>query len=224
MNALVLDIRRMSPWRIGSLSLVLAVHGMVLVLASLALAPEASRTHVAQTLPVQVEWLQRNRMAPSPMPPMPRAPERHAVQRHLPMPARVIEPVTMAPVSSDQAVAQALASPLDAVAGEQQGAVIPHAGPSAGHSSGLSVLSSPAPIYPPRARRAGLQGEVVLRIRVGADGLPREVRVIRSSGHAELDRAAQRQVMARWRFEAPQVDGRSIEAWGDVPVRFSLSG
>jgi protein TonB len=46
------------------------------------------------------------------------------------------------------------------------------------------------PPYPDSARRAGIQGRVVLRVEVAADGTPTEVAVLRSSGSAKLDRAA----------------------------------
>ncbi len=44
--------------------------------------------------------------------------------------------------------------------------------------------------YPPRARREGWQGAVLLRFRVNSDGSLAAIRVVRSSGYALLDRAA----------------------------------
>lgn len=44
--------------------------------------------------------------------------------------------------------------------------------------------------YPPAARRAGLEGQVVLRIRLGRDGTVIETALAGSSGHAVLDEAA----------------------------------
>ncbi len=46
--------------------------------------------------------------------------------------------------------------------------------------------------YPPRARRRGWEGEVLLGLRIDADGRLRDIRLLHSSGHAVLDRAALR--------------------------------
>src|SRR5690606_18950829 len=52
------------------------------------------------------------------------------------------------------------------------------------------VLDAPAPEYPPAALRAGISGEVVIRIDVGADGRPASLEIVRSSRNRDLDRAA----------------------------------
>lgn len=44
--------------------------------------------------------------------------------------------------------------------------------------------------YPPRARREGWQGVVLLRFRINSDGTIAAMGVAHSSGHALLDRAA----------------------------------
>ncbi len=82
--------------------------------------------------------------------------------------------------------------------------------------------SPPAPpTYPRRAIDLGQEGEVVIRALVGPDGESREIRIFRSSGVPLLDDAALRAVR-RWAFEAAQINGRAIEAWVEVPVRFQL--
>lgn len=50
--------------------------------------------------------------------------------------------------------------------------------------------------YPPLARSRGWQGEVRLGVRVGSDGRLSRVRVLQTSGHALLDRAAVRSLHA----------------------------
>lgn len=82
--------------------------------------------------------------------------------------------------------------------------------------------SPPAPpTYPRRAIDMGQEGEVVIRALVGPDGESREIRIFRSSGVGLLDDAALRAVR-RWAFEAAQINGRAVEAWVEVPVRFHL--
>jgi len=70
-------------------------------------------------------------------------------------------------------------------------------------------------IYPEEAVRRGEQGEVLLRIRIGKGGIPKEVRITRSSGALRLDEAARRGVVRA----APLP---SDPGWVEVPVRFRL--
>ncbi len=70
-------------------------------------------------------------------------------------------------------------------------------------------------VYPEEAVRRGQEGVVLLRIRVGEGGIPKEVRVARSSGARVLDEAARTGVVRA----APLP---SIPGWFEVPVRFLL--
>ncbi|WP_205394311.1 energy transducer TonB [Xanthomonas hydrangeae] len=87
----------------------------------------------------------------------------------------------------------------------------------------LQYLSSPAPGYPVAALRAGQQGTVLLRVLVGTDGRPTEVSVQTSSGHRALDLAARSQVLRSWRFQPAMQNGQAVQAYGLVPVSFSLN-
>ncbi|NIK53017.1 protein TonB [Xanthomonas arboricola] len=87
----------------------------------------------------------------------------------------------------------------------------------------LQYLSSPAPSYPVAALRAGQQGTVLLRVLVGTDGRPAEVSVQTSSGHRALDLAARSQVLRNWRFQPAMQNGQAVQAYGLVPVSFSLN-
>lgn len=70
-------------------------------------------------------------------------------------------------------------------------------------------------VYPEEAVRRGQQGEVLLRIHIGTGGVPREIRIARSSGARLLDEAARRGVVRA----APLPEG---PGWVEVPVRFRL--
>lgn len=85
----------------------------------------------------------------------------------------------------------------------------------------LAYESVIEPRYPPDAKRRGEQGVVLLRVRVGSNGLPQQVDIARSSGSFRLDRAA-REAVLRWRFRPVQIDGRAIPAEGLVPIAFHL--
>lgn len=79
------------------------------------------------------------------------------------------------------------------------------------------------PGYPETARIRGSEGTVRLRAVVGSGGLVEAVRVVASSGSADLDAAAVEAVRG-WRF-APAVDrltGRPVSSYVVVPVVFKL--
>jgi protein TonB len=63
-----------------------------------------------------------------------------------------------------------------------------------------------AKIYPDAARRAGLEGTVELRFRIGRDGTVEALEVVRSSGHPELDEIAMQTI--RRAAPYPIVGGR----------------
>ncbi|RMD68336.1 MAG: energy transducer TonB, partial [Gammaproteobacteria bacterium] len=84
-------------------------------------------------------------------------------------------------------------------------------------------LANPKPRYPRLARRRGLEGEVLLEVKVGSAGLPLRVRVVRSSGHPVLDRAAL-EAVSRWRFAPARRGGIPVTATTRIPVRFRLEG
>ncbi|WP_421707233.1 TonB family protein [Algihabitans sp.] len=93
-------------------------------------------------------------------------------------------------------------------------------GPS--HGAEIRPGGNPAPVYPEIARQRDQEGRVLLRVTVGSDGRAREVRVLRSSGHSRLDRAA-RQAVERWRFVPARQAGRPVEGLLDIPVTFRLN-
>lgn len=80
---------------------------------------------------------------------------------------------------------------------------------------------NPAPPYPEAARRDRIEGVVLLRVQVRADGRVREVALHRSSGSALLDRSALAAVR-RWRFEPAREDGVAVDSEVEVPIRFAL--
>lgn len=68
----------------------------------------------------------------------------------------------------------------------------------------------PDPAYPQRAIVRRLTGAVECRITVGTDGRVRAVTVVKSSGHAILDRAARDGLLA-WRFRPGTRGGVAVE-------------
>lgn len=82
-------------------------------------------------------------------------------------------------------------------------------------------LHNPKPTYPAFSRRAGEEGKVLLRVKVGADGTALELDIKQSSGFARLDAAA-REAVAKWRFVPAKRGDEAIESWVAVPITFAL--
>ena len=95
-------------------------------------------------------------------------------------------------------------------------------------SAPLLVAARPAtisrrvdPVVPIEARRARIQGTVVLAVTVSPDGIPSAVDVHRSSGHLMLDRAAQ-EALWQWRFDPARRGGVPVEERIAVPITFRI--
>lgn len=82
-------------------------------------------------------------------------------------------------------------------------------------------LNNRPPAYPRASLRLREEGDVQLRVRVGPDGKPREVKLASSSGSTRLDRAALEAVQ-RWGFEPARRGGSAVAAWVVVPITFKL--
>ena len=85
----------------------------------------------------------------------------------------------------------------------------------------VAALNNPKPPYPLAARRLGIEGRVVLRVHVLADGRCADVQLVRSSGSAVLDDSALTTVR-RWRFLPATRAGTPVAASVDVPISFRL--
>jgi len=80
---------------------------------------------------------------------------------------------------------------------------------------------NPRPAYPEVARRRGLEGTVVLTVRVRGDGGVGEVKLARTSGFDVLDQAALQAVVG-WQFIPGRRGDQPMEMEVRVPVRFQL--
>jgi protein TonB len=80
---------------------------------------------------------------------------------------------------------------------------------------------NPRPQYPSIARKRGHEGKVLLEVLVNPDGKVGDVRVLDSSGHGVLDRAALKAVK-RWLFEPGTRGNEKVAMWVKIPIRFQL--
>ena len=84
-----------------------------------------------------------------------------------------------------------------------------------------SFLSRQEPAYPERARRAGVEGVVGVRIVLAADGTVRHVELTRSSGSRLLDAAALAAARAS-RFAPASRDAATVASEALATYRFEL--
>lgn len=81
-------------------------------------------------------------------------------------------------------------------------------------------ISRVQPDYPESARKAQMQGTVVLEAVISRSGAVESVRVLRSVNPL-LDASAVKAV-SRWRYEPARFDGRPVPVYLTVTVRFQL--
>lgn len=134
--------------------------------------------------------------------PRPAAEERPQLVEEKPMPAPVSEtPMPVAPADATPSAAGVPLAPGDVP--------VPIPG------------QTPAPEYPPSAMRNSAEGTVMVRVEVGADGMPTAVDVAQRSGSRDLDRAAV-DAVRRWRFQPAQRDGQAVSGAVTVPIDFKM--
>ena len=96
--------------------------------------------------------------------------------------------------------------------------------PAAGNASAFVAprLTAPKrPRYPEAARQAGVEGTVLVKAYILADGSVREALVARSAGNSALDGAALRTIRES-RFVPALRGGRAVPVWVEVPIDFRL--
>lgn len=205
--------------RIVGLSGTLALNAMLFMV----LLVPASRDALDDALPERKQefnWI--TPLAPKPELP----PERVEVVQPRNTPSPVVPQQTMpriAPVEAAVVVDAGTLPALPTIEGPpvDVAPAVSHTTPMSGIA--LQYAHAPAPDYPRAALMAGAEGVVLLEIHVGRDGRPMDVRLHRSSGNRELDRAAMRHVQRHWTFQPAMRDGVPVEAIGLVPIAFNLS-
>jgi VWFA-related protein/TonB family protein len=81
------------------------------------------------------------------------------------------------------------------------------------------VLSKVNPEYPYALRAQGHQGTVTLEVTVGADGVPKDIRIVRSDPAID---AAVLTAVRQWRFTPARQGGQAVESTVTLPFAFVL--
>jgi protein TonB len=115
--------------------------------------------------------------------------------RPVPPPAAPAPPAPMAAPAAPVATAQASSDPVP--------------------------IGKPSAPYPVDALRNGDEGTVLLRITVGADGVPYGIALARSSRSRSRDRAAMSAVR-NWRCRPAMRNGQPVPATVQIPVSYRL--
>jgi len=97
--------------------------------------------------------------------------------------------------------------------------------PSAAHRAGGGVsapqlLSKVEPQYSEEARKAHIQGAVVLYIEVNPDGSAQNIRVVRALGSGLDEKAIQ--AVRQWKFKPGKKDGSPVTVAATIEVNFRL--
>ena len=79
------------------------------------------------------------------------------------------------------------------------------------------------PAYPVGLLRGEQEGEVSVRVLVGTNGRVKDIQLI-DSPHVDFWTATRKQALKKWRFTAATKDGKPIESWMTLKVRFEING
>ena len=90
-----------------------------------------------------------------------------------------------------------------------------------GKNGGPSYRRFVPPAYPAAARRNGISGQVILRVRIDGDGKAVQIQTLQSAD-AALDRSAIESVRSS-DFNPLLRDGRTASCWTHIPIRFQLN-
>jgi TonB family protein len=81
-------------------------------------------------------------------------------------------------------------------------------------------ISGPNPMYPEAARRARIQGVVVLECTIGKDGSVKEAKVLRGLPLGLTESAVD--AVKKWQFKPSTLNGKPVEVLYILTVRFNL--
>lgn len=138
-------------------------------------------------------------------------------------PATPAESSTQMP-SSSQTPANNTAQPLFSAGSggssiQQKDIGVQEAAPVTAAQIDPNYLHRPDPVYPVLSKRMREQGKVLLRVSLDAQGVVKDIAILKSSDFQRLDQAAL-EAVRQWRFIPAKRGTESIAATVDVPIEF----
>lgn len=177
------------------------------------------------------QQIQKVQQKARPLPPPKKQPLKPVKKSVKPLKHRTppVQPAKVMPMSSPQPPITASAPATAATAAQASGeSASQHPALKAGGGAGNSApiardarLNNPEPQYPYESRRRGEEGQVILNVRVTAEGTAASVEVAKSSGYRRLDMTA-RKTVSHWKFIPARQNNVAIEASARVTIIFKL--
>jgi protein TonB len=157
----------------------------------------------------------------TPKPPEPPKPEPKVKPKAKPVPRPLLQPQPAAERVMEQApepapVVAAQAGPVIEAPARAETAPVVEA-----PRFNAAYLNNPPPVYPLPARRRGIEGRVLVRAEVQADGSCSRAELKKTSGSELLDQAAL-EAVRKWHFVPAKKGNQAVTAWVEVPITFKL--
>jgi periplasmic protein TonB len=78
------------------------------------------------------------------------------------------------------------------------------------------------PSYPPGLMQREIEGKVTIKVLIGTDGRVRQASIL-SASHPDFAAATEKQALKQWRFKPATRDGKPVEDWQTLTVRFDMN-
>ncbi|OEU84409.1 MAG: hypothetical protein BA865_06080 [Desulfobacterales bacterium S5133MH4] len=79
------------------------------------------------------------------------------------------------------------------------------------------------PLYPYRARRLNIAGNVDVKFLVDEKGCVSDIKILKSSPPGVFEESV-RKALVSWRFSPGELDGRSVSTWVVTTIEFDMEG
>ena len=204
--------------RIAALAAAIAVHAIALLMLLMPMAAPPIKPVALDAPKDPIFQIYEKKVLPDPVPVIEErkiVPEKKpdVIQKRIDVVTPVVDTPVIVEGGSEPVIEQSMVD-TGAITGPALGGPLP--------SATLEYVRATSPRYPINELRNGVQGTVLLRVLVDVDGAPVSVTVESSSGNRNLDKAALQHVLKTWRFKPAMQDGQAVQAYGLVPIAFSL--
>lgn len=206
-----------------SFAVTFAIHAGVI--GALVLIPGAVVTVLDEDDSIETTWVEVTPVKPPP-PPSPT----QEVETRISRPDRVVDtlPPPDRPFTTDLIVPPIQPPPIGGLGGIGTGGIeiAPIEKPKPPVFVAPKIDSRYAgqfqPTYPPGKLRQEIEGSVRVRVLIGTDGRVKQIERLSASDDAFYEATA-RQAKRSWRFIPATEDGKKIEYWYELTVRFEVT-